>query len=147
MAAVTERLYSLQFYHYRQKALDNATDLHRIELEAWNLLQSLVATDVEAAETKQVAELLQVFNYFTAFWEHGLDGPANSRTRQGGSKNVSGDASVPLDIPLIKRRDSAANDSGDGRGTSQYAAAVPPRVRESEAPPKRQNPLDEILEF
>ena len=53
----------------------NPTDRKRIELEAWQHLNTLTQEEIENCEGQGIALVLNSWSYFAKFWEHGQDGP------------------------------------------------------------------------
>ncbi|ORC87097.1 uncharacterized protein TM35_000242470 [Trypanosoma theileri] len=56
----------------------------RIELDAWNDLNSLTDEQINAAEGKAVSLLLNSWAYFAKYWEQGKNGPAEASTASAG---------------------------------------------------------------
>lgn len=150
---VARRLYSLQRYlkDAYQGEKGGYVDHSQLVREAWNLLQSIPEAEVDRMPTRDLAEIVNTYNYFASFWENGMDGPANASS-SGSGRGFGAAAGAkesaaykPLfDYALVDRPDAVGGGSGDSRVS---AAAVRSTVNEVDAPPKRANPLDEILDF
>ena len=50
-------------------------DRKKIELEAWQQLNTLSQEEIENCEGQGIALVLNSWSYFAKFWEHGQDGP------------------------------------------------------------------------
>ncbi|CCW68650.1 unnamed protein product [Phytomonas sp. Hart1] len=53
-------------------------DKKQIELDAWTALNALTEHQVNTAEGKAVALLLNTWSYFAKYWENGKDGPVKA---------------------------------------------------------------------
>lgn len=52
----------------------------QVEGEAWEALNSMTEEQVNTAEGKAVALLLNSWAYFAKYWERGRDGPSTTET-------------------------------------------------------------------
>ncbi|KPA83250.1 unspecified product [Leptomonas pyrrhocoris] len=149
---IGQRLYSLQVFHRRlTTSVPHDNTVHqRTVRDAWNLLQSIPEEDADRLSTRNLAEIVHCYNYFSSYWENGMGGPARvsssgaDRTSAAPSsveEHVSSDAA--FDYPLIERMDIDDPTAVGGNGTTLPSA--PPH--DYVAPLKRSNPLDEILDF
>lgn len=122
----------MQRFHASKMALGDRTTCERIERQAWRVLQQIEDSQVDEAQTRDVAEMLSTWGYFASFWERGLDGPGDPTTA---SPSPSwGDGEEDVVIPLVDRDEFVAQQEQNQR-TDQMA------------PPRRSSPLDEVLEF
>ncbi|KAL7702636.1 hypothetical protein N2W54_002269 [Lotmaria passim] len=146
--SIGQRLFSLHEFH-RKALLDmnvNPADYQYVAHDAWDLLQSIPDEEVERLSTRNVAEIVHCYHYFSLFWENGMEGPAktsSSRAGQGPGVAEGAEESAMFHYPLVDRNDASVR----GDAVDSSAVQTPAALHKWEAPPKRANPLDEILDF
>ncbi len=59
----------------RQHQSANPSDRKKVELEAWQLLNTLSKSEIENCDGHAIALTLNAWSYFAKYWEHGQDGP------------------------------------------------------------------------
>ncbi|KPI90170.1 hypothetical protein ABL78_0688 [Leptomonas seymouri] len=149
---VGRRLYSLQRYHIDSLRTHGTDDTARLRIvrDAWNILQSIPDQEADRLPTRDLAEIVQCYNYFSKFWENGMEGPAKA-TASGADGTVSAlnntaedaSSSAAFDYPFAERSDIDAPTTLGDCTTTQLDV----ETRDYMAPPRRANPLDEILDF
>jgi hypothetical protein len=153
-ASIGQRLFSLQQYHAQisKRRFDDFERLQPIQQEAWELLQSIPDAEADRLSTRNLAEIVNAYNYFSDFWENGVEGPAN-RSSSGGDGQMhgalhdaegNGPRKASLEYPLVERADANGTNGDNLVGVTKIQPL--PGYGET-APPKRANPLDEILDF
>jgi hypothetical protein len=59
----------------RSHQASNGPTRKKLEMEAWQELNTLTAEEIDNCEGQGIALILNSWSYFSKFWEHGQDGP------------------------------------------------------------------------